>query len=82
VLGLSAKSKFDSCDQPGRFCTDSEKSSIRTRALVADISLGIGIGAAVAAVVLYFKTPVEILPVTPSVSAVPGGAVISFDGRF
>lgn len=82
VLGLSAKSKFDTCDNPASPCTDSQKDSIKTRALIADVALGVGIGAAVAAVVLYFKTPVEILPVTPSVSAVPGGAVLSFDGRF
>jgi hypothetical protein len=82
VLGLSAKSKFDSCDNPATPCTDSQKDTIKTRALIADVALGVGIGAAVAAVVLYFKTPVEILPVTPSVSAVPGGAVLSFDGVF
>jgi hypothetical protein len=84
ALGLSAKSKFDACDKPtGPFCTDDQKSKIRSRALFADISLGVGVGAAVAAIVLYFKTPVEILGVTPSVSPVEGGGVVvSFDGRF
>jgi hypothetical protein len=83
IVGLSAKSKYDSCDSGDRFCTDSEKDSIENRALIADIAMGVGVGCLVAATVFYFTTPLERPPeLSPSVTPVAGGAVISFDGRF
>lgn len=85
VLGLQAKSKYDNCNHPEgpTFCTDDQIDAIDKRALYADISLGVGVAAAVAAVTLYFTTPVEVTtPVTPSVEPVPGGAVLSFAGSF
>jgi hypothetical protein len=83
VLGLQAKSKYDSCNKPeGPFCDDGQLDAIDRRALYSDISLGVGIAAAVGGIVLYFTTPVEVLPVKPSVEPVPGGAVLSLDGRF
>jgi hypothetical protein len=83
VLGLQAKSKYDNCNNPmGPYCDDDQRDAIDRRALFSDISLGVGLAAAAGAVVLYFTTPVEVLPVTPSVEAVPGGAVLSFDGQF
>jgi hypothetical protein len=83
IVGLSAKSKYDACESGERFCTDSEKDSIENRALIADITMGVGVGCLVAATVFYFTTPLERPPeLTPSVTPVAGGAVISFDGRF
>jgi hypothetical protein len=83
VLGLQAKSKYDNCNHPeGPYCDDDEKKAIDRRALFSDIALGVGLGAAVAAITLYFTTPVETSPVTPSVEAVPGGAVLMLDGTF
>jgi hypothetical protein len=82
IVGFSAKSKYDGCNGD-RICSDDEKDTIKTRALVADIAMGVGVAAVVTAVVLYVRTPMERPPVvTPSVTPLDGGAVFSLDGRF
>jgi hypothetical protein len=61
--------------------------SIRTKALVADISLGVGLVAAAGATVLYVlhvsKSPSkEVATTTLDVSPVPGGAYAWIGQRF
>ncbi len=55
VLGLGAQSRYDdlqgSC---GHSCAQSEVDSVRSRALVADISLGVGVVALAAGLFLFF----------------------------
>jgi hypothetical protein len=82
AMGLVAKSRFDDCDKNRPECTPGDRDSLKTLDLAADITLGVGVACAITAVVLYVKTPVETLPVTPSVTPVEGGAVLAFDGRF
>jgi hypothetical protein len=80
VLGLSVKSKYDGCkDAP---CSPSEKDAIDKRALIADITLGVGIAAVATAAILYFTTPLEESAPVPTVEPVAGGAVIGLEGRW
>jgi len=81
AFGLSAKAKYDGCNGD-RICSDADKRSIHTRSVIADISMGVGLACAVAAVVVYVKTPLDVTPLVPEVTPVTGGAVLSFDGRF
>jgi hypothetical protein len=79
VLGAITKSAFDACNDPLHACTDDRISSIRTKGIVAD-SLGvIGIGAAVATAVLYWRSGGETIVVTPTAG---GGAALTFGGTF
>jgi hypothetical protein len=79
VLGALTRNAYNDCKDPLHACTDDHISSIHTRAIVAD-SLGvIGIAAAVATGVLYWKSGGEVISVAP---APGGGAAITFGGSF
>jgi len=55
VVGLNAQSKFDELDEScAPTCSPDQVDSVNTRALVADVLLGVAAGAAVTAGVLYF----------------------------
>jgi hypothetical protein len=55
VVGLNAQSKFDDLNNSCKpRCADSEVSSVRTRAIVADVLWGTAAAAAVTSVVLFF----------------------------
>ncbi len=84
-VGFSTRASYGRCEPLGVNCSDDEKSSIRTRALVAD---GLFAGAAAgltAAVILYLRSAraddtatSSALTVTPTT----GGAVVGFVGGF
>lgn len=82
ILGLTLKAKYDQCNDTGHPCDDATKDAIRTRALVADVTLGVGVAAAAVAIVLYVRTPTETRGVAPAVAPVSGGAVVGVGGRF
>jgi hypothetical protein len=81
VLGLSVRSKYDACKTTA--CTQSEKDAIDSRALIADVMLGVGIAAVSTAAILYFTTPKESpTEPMPAVTPVAGGAVFGVEGRW
>jgi hypothetical protein len=80
ALGVSERSS-DHCDTG---CTPSEKSDVDTKLLIADVSLGVGVVAIVAATWLYLARP-SVTPSTASfvdVRPVRSGAVALFGARF
>ena len=56
-------------------CNPADVSAIRTKEIVANVALGVGLGA------LLFG-PREVPPVAPVVARVPGGGVLLVGGRF
>jgi hypothetical protein len=79
ALAASAKSDADhlrSTCAPG--CNPSDVSSIRTRLIVANTSLGVGVAALAAGIAVGVWGPRE----AAAVSVVPGGAVLRVMGRF
>ncbi|HVK73461.1 MAG TPA: hypothetical protein VM734_09060 [Kofleriaceae bacterium] len=89
-VGLSARASYGRCDKVGTVCSDGEKDSIGTRALIAD-ALFVGAAAGVTtAVILYLRSadgseqvatgarPARSLTVTPTA----GGAVVGLHGGF
>lgn len=79
AMGLRTRSKYNSCDDRGFACTDDERDAIRTSGIFADAGYAIGIGGAIATVVLFVTSAKEPhLVVTPTES---GGAV-TFLGSF
>jgi hypothetical protein len=82
VLGLTIKSKYDRCNDEDHPCGQDTKDSLHNRALIADVTLGVGVVAVAIAVVLYARTPLETSDVQPAVSPVAGGAVVGLGGRF
>lgn len=78
-FGLKARSRYNACDADRIACTDSDRDSIRNFGLIADASMLVGVGAAIATVVLYVTSGREShLVVEPS----PGGAAVAVVGRF
>jgi hypothetical protein len=77
-LGLSTRSDFNRCDNFEHACTDDEISSIHSRALLADLTGGLGLAAGIATAVLYWRSGGETIAVTPT----PGGAAVTLGGRF
>ncbi len=79
-LGLSTRSKYQSCDADAFHCTESQRASIRTRGLLADAGFVIGIGGAIAATVLFVTSGKDAhLVVTPTER---NGAALSMLGSF
>jgi hypothetical protein len=79
AFGVLARNNFNDCKDPMHACTDDRISSEHTKAIVAD-SLGVlGVAAAVATGVLYWKSGGEVISVAP---APGGGAAVTFGGRF
>jgi hypothetical protein len=78
-FGLKTRSRYNACDADRIACTDSDRDSIRNFGLIADASMLVGVGAAIATVVLYVTSGKEShLVVEPS----PGGAAVAVVGRF
>jgi hypothetical protein len=80
ALGLSARSKYNACEESG-LCRPggSERDAIRTRTILADASLVVGVAGIVATGVLYMTSGKESrLIVSPSAE----GVAISAFGRF
>ncbi len=77
-LGLSTRSSYNHCNSLELACSDSEISGIHTRAILADGITAIGVAAAAATVVLFWRSGGETIVVTPT----PGGAAVSLGGRF
>jgi len=78
-FGLKARSAYKACDEDRLACTDSDRDSIRNSGLIADASMLVGVGAAIATVVLYVTSGEEShLVVEPS----PGGAAVAVFGSF
>ena len=79
AFGVLARNGFNDCNDPMHACTDDKISSVHTKAIIAD-SLGVlGVAAAVATGVLYWKSGGETIAVTP---APGGGAAVTFGGSF
>jgi hypothetical protein len=67
TFGLMAKSDTDQLEQEcAPACKEEDKDSAYTKALVADISLGVGILAAAGAAYFFFTRPTKVTPVAPS----------------
>jgi hypothetical protein len=80
-MGLRARSKYNTCDDKGFMCTDSERDSIRSTSIVADAGYAIGIGCAIATTVLFVTSAKDShLVVTPTPET--GGGAVTYFGRF
>lgn len=80
ALGLSTRSKFNACEANPAECSTSERDSIRTRGVVADIGWGLALTGAIATAVLYATSGTESrIVVTPSPE---GGGTASLVRRF
>jgi hypothetical protein len=78
-FGLSARGKYNECDDNIFACTDSKRSTIRRRDLIADLGYVVAIGAAVATGVMFATSGKESqLVITPT----EGGAAAGLVGRF
>jgi hypothetical protein len=78
ALGLTARSKYDACQQPP-FCSASQKNTIRYFDFAADASWVVGLGAAVATAVLYATSGEKAHVV---VAPTEGGVALSLGGRW
>ncbi|WP_437786838.1 hypothetical protein [Sorangium sp. So ce1097] len=68
VWGLMGRSEKDELERTCRpACTDSDLGTVRTKYLIADISLGVGAAAFVGAALTYLLRPTEERPVVVSV---------------
>ncbi|WP_438030780.1 hypothetical protein [Sorangium sp. So ce233] len=76
VWGLMGRSEKDELERTCRpRCTDSDLSAVRTKYLIADISLGVGAAAFVGAALTYLLRPTEERPVVVSVEPSRTGVV-------
>ncbi len=73
-FGLKGKSEVDDLQGCKPHCTQDQVDSARTKLIVADISLGVGVAAAVIATVL-----VVLRPKTPDVDVKAGNSTVHFD---
>jgi hypothetical protein len=85
-LGLSGRSSLDQlladpCAET-KTCDPARVSSIQARFLAADISLGVGIAAALVAGWQWWRWAAEEPAVTPAVLLLPGGAAVSVTGAW
>lgn len=79
VMGLEARSKYNSCQEHAATCTSAQMESIRTYDHVADLGWVLAAGGAIATIVFYETSGVEPhLEVAPTAN----GASVSFSGRF
>ena len=65
-------------------CSDDELDTIKGRALLADVSFGVAIGAGVATAVLYFTSGGDRMETSSALQVAPtsGGAVVGLSGRW
>ncbi|WP_437806277.1 hypothetical protein [Sorangium sp. So ce1078] len=83
VWGLMGRSEQDHLEQTCRpECTDSDLATVRTRYLIADISLGVGAAAFAGAALTYLLRPTKERPVAVSVEPSRTGVygTVSFRG--
>jgi hypothetical protein len=74
--GLSSKSLVSNMeDNCAPDCQQTYIDRARTRALVADVSLGIGVASLATATVIYFLRPAKSVPVEVDVGILPRGGV-------
>jgi hypothetical protein len=78
VLGLSARSKFNACEE-SQACGDSERDTIRTRTIIADTGFVLGIAGIVTTSILFATSGKESRLV---VSPTTDGVAVSAFGRF
>jgi hypothetical protein len=79
ALGLSTASRYDSCEKDPGACSESDRSTIRSFGIMADLGYLVATGAAVATVVLYMTSSEEPRLI---VSPTSDGAAVSAFGRF
>lgn len=84
LSGNSEKSSLNASCAP--FCSDSQVNKVKTRYLLADLSLGVGIASFVTAAVLYVSRPERdhVGKATPAIDvrASASGATVEWAGRF
>jgi hypothetical protein len=80
-FGLSARSKYSTCEANKNTCTDKQKDTIRHHDLYADLGWVAAIGAAVATGVI-FATSAEAPHVIAAPTETGAGASVSYVGRF
>ena len=78
-FGLATRSHYNTCDADPNHCSQSQRDTISSLGLTADAGWLVAAGAAVAVSILY-ATSAESPHVVPS--AGPGGAGVTFVGRF
>jgi hypothetical protein len=87
-FGISGKSDVDDLQQCKPKCKEDDVSSARTKLIIADISLGVGVVSLIGASILYLMRPkVEAKASTATTlrfdaGPVAGGAVAGIGGRF
>jgi len=85
VLGLTVRSSYGRCerlmptDEP---CSEDELDRIGRRALYADLTLGVGVAAAIATVILYARSEHDPEATRVGVAPTPGGGVVGVAGRW
>ncbi len=86
AMGLSEKSDAETSCAPN--CSDDEVDSIRTKFLIGDIGLGVGVASLAAAVVVGIVSAsgggdeVASLPVRIGGAPAPGGGMLTLEGAF
>jgi hypothetical protein len=86
ALGLSEKSDAETTCAPN--CTDDEVGSIRTKFIIGDIGLGVGVASLAAAVIVGIVSAssggdeVATLPVRIGGAPAPGGGMLTLEGVF
>lgn len=82
LLGNAKKSELEAC-RPG--CNPDDVSVVKTYYIAADVAVGVG-SAALAGALIWFllrpSVPDDAPPATAAVAPVPGGALVSLQGRF
>jgi hypothetical protein len=80
-FGLSARSKYDTCEANKNTCTDAQKDTIRHHDLYADLGWVTAIGAAIASGVI-FATSAESTHVVAAPNDTGTGGSVFYVGRF
>lgn len=79
-FGVSARSKYNACDDDIVSCKDSQRDKIRTRAAIADVGYAVALGGAITAAILYATSGKESqLVISPTDG---GGATALWFGSF
>jgi hypothetical protein len=81
-LGLSGKAEQRHLERTcSPNCTDADLSTMKSRYLVADISLAVGVGSLVGAAILYVFRPPRPPAESVGLTLLPGGGSMAFLGR-
>jgi hypothetical protein len=83
VLGLTTRSRYNTCDADPARCSSGDKDSIRRFGLAADAGFVIATGCAIATIVMYATSAKESrLIVAPGPTSDGTGAALTATGRF